>query len=71
MKINTRNVVLTLLLALSFTSYIFLSTVQVNEPAAGADIELQEEKPGEQSGKIMLPDLTLIQKACDLLQKVL
>ncbi len=71
MKINTRNVVTAFLLIMSLTSYIFLSNVEVNEPAPLNHSELQKQYNEEaaEETQIFLPDFALIQKVMVLVQK--
>lgn len=71
MKINTKNVVVAFLLIMSFTSYIFLSNIEVNEPEPLNHSELQKQYNEEAATEndIFLPDFALVKKVLGLLQK--
>lgn len=73
MKINTKNIIVAFLLIMSLTSYIFLSNVEVNEPAPLNQTELQEEylDNAEMPANITMPDLGILERTIDVLTKVI
>ena len=73
MKINTKNVIVAFLLIMSLTSYIFLSNVEVNEPAPLNQTELQEDylENAEVPTSITMPDLSILERTIDVLTKVI
>lgn len=72
-KIIARNTLFALLGVLSISSYVYLSSIDVNKniTAETKELSINQEQIIDEEIQLYLPDLSLVQKALGILQRAM